>query len=201
MKKGFTLVEMLVVLGIIAVLVGATIGGYSKFVKTAEKAKCQELVGNTATALVALFQKEGAWPRALRTAAQGEGKLDATAAYPLKDYLSLTVSGTTLSGADRLGVVSPWATALIKARGNGAVSESTKVPSGGTIDDHILRFALDYDGDGIIEGANVGGEAVDIRATAAVWCCGKDGKLEAYSTGLRSDDAYSWTRGQTVNVR
>ena len=75
------------------------------------------------------------------------------------------------------------------------------MPSGGTVDDHILRFAIDYDGDGIIEGANVGGETIDIRATAAVWCCGKDGKIEAYSQGLRRDDVYSWTKGQTQNDR
>ncbi|MBQ8126239.1 MAG: prepilin-type N-terminal cleavage/methylation domain-containing protein [Kiritimatiellae bacterium] len=201
MKKGFTLVEMLVVLGIIAVLVGATIGGYSKFSKTAEKTRCQELVSNTATALATLFQQNGAWPRALRTAAQGDGKLTATAAYPLAAYMSLTTSNNALAGYDRLGIVSPWATAVIRHRSGGAVSESTRVPSGGTVDDHILRFAIDYDGDGIIEGANVGGETIDIRATAAVWCCGKDGRIEAYSQGLRRDDVYSWTKGQTQNVR
>lgn len=201
MKKGFTLVEMLVVIGIIAVLVGATIGGYSKFSKTAEKTRCQELVSNTATALATLFQQNGAWPRALRTAAQGDGKLTATAAYPLAAYMSLTTSNGALAGYDRLGVVSPWATAVIRHRSGGAVSESTRVPSGGTVDDHILRFAIDYDGDGIIEGANVGGETIDIRATAAVWCCGKDGRIEVYSQGLRRDDVYSWTKGQTQNVR
>lgn len=201
MKKGFTLVEMLVVLGIIAVLVGATIGGYSKFSKTAEKTRCQELVSNTATALATLFQQNGAWPRALRTAAQGDGRLTAVAAYPLASYMSLTVSNNALAGYDRLGIVSPWATAVIRHHSGGAVSESTRVPSGGTVDDHILRFAIDYDGDGIIEGANVGGETIDIRATAAVWCCGKDGKIEAYSQGLRRDDVYSWTKGQTQNVR
>jgi len=204
MKKGFTLVEMLVVIGIIAVLVGATISGYAKFSQTAEKTKCQELVSNTATALTALFQKEGVWPVALRKAAQGEGKLDATAGAALAGYLSLTTrrdaGRTVLDGVDRLGIVSPWAASVLKHRERGA-NESTIVPSGGTIDDHILRFALDYDGDGIIEGANVGGEAVDIRATAAVWCCGKDGKIEAYSKGLRKDDVYSWTKGQTVNVK
>ena len=50
-KSGCTLVEMLVVIGIIAVLVGASIGGFSAMTKTAEKAKCQELVSNVATAL------------------------------------------------------------------------------------------------------------------------------------------------------
>ena len=205
MKKGFTLVEMLVVLGIIAVLVGATIGGYSKFAKTAEKTRCQELVNNTATALALVFQQNGSWPRVIRTAAQGDNRLTAAVAYPLASNLSLTTANGALSGYDQMGVVSPWATAVIKRLANGqaknAVAESTPVPSGGTIGDHTLRFAIDFDGDGIIDGADVGGDPVDIRATAAVWCCGKDGKIEAYSRGLRGDDVYSWSKGQTVNVR
>ena len=54
MKKGFTLIEMLVVIGIIAVLVGASIGGFSAMTRTAERAKCQELVSNVATVLCIL---------------------------------------------------------------------------------------------------------------------------------------------------
>ena len=201
MKKGFTLVEMLVVIGIIAVLVGATIGGYSKFSKTAERVRCQELVANTATALAALFQNDGAWPRALRANGAVDGELNAAAAYPLAagGYLSLTTSGGALSGLDKFGVVSPWGRDHIKRRGaSAALGDKVAL---GTLQDHILHYALDLDGDGIIEGANVGGESVDIRATAAVWCCGQDGKMEAYSQGLRKDDVYSWTKGQTINVR
>ena len=201
MKKGFTLVEMLVVLGIIAVLVGATVGAYSKMTGTAEKTKCQELVNNTATALTALFQQHGVWPKALIRNNNQEAGLDATAAYPLKDYMSLTLSsdGSKLAGLDKFGIVSPWATAHIKRRGSSA-SISDKVASG-TIQTHTLKYALDLDGDGIIEGVQVGGETVDIRATAAVWCCGKDGVLENYAQGLRKDDVYSWTKGQTQNVK
>lgn len=44
MKKGFTLVEMLVVIGIIVILLGASIGGFSKMTKSAERAKARELV-------------------------------------------------------------------------------------------------------------------------------------------------------------
>ena len=65
MKKGFTLIEMLVVIGIIAILIGASLAGYSSMVKTADKARCQELVSNVATALTMLFQNEGMWPKRL----------------------------------------------------------------------------------------------------------------------------------------
>ena len=60
MKRGFTLIEMLAVIGIIAVLMAALIGGYAGVTKAAEKKKCQELVSNVATALTALFQNDGA---------------------------------------------------------------------------------------------------------------------------------------------
>jgi len=204
-RNGFTLVEMLVVLGIIAVLIGASLGGYAKMTKTAERAKAQELVVNTATALTALFQTEGSWPRRLALNGASDGELDAVAALPLAKggYMSLTLntSKTALDGIDRFGIVSPWAVATIKRVGNSA-SLSTKVGnSASTVKDHILHYALDLDGDGIIENASVGGESVNIRATAAVWCCGKDGKIEAYSTGRRLDDVYSWTYGQTQNVK
>ena len=203
-RRGFTLVEMLVVIGIIATLMGVMLASVSTFLKSAEKARCQELVANTATALVALYQKEGAWPRALIKGHNSNNMLDENAALPLAKgkYMTLTQnsSGTQLSGYDRFGVVSPWAFTVIKRHGTSS-SLSTKVPSGGTIQDHVLRYALDLDGDGVIEGAPVGGETVDIRATAAVWCCGKDGKIEAYATGLWKDDVYSWTVGQTREVQ
>lgn len=203
-RRGFTLIEMLVVIGIIATLMGVMLAAVSTFIKSADKARCQELVANTATALATLYQKEGAWPRALIKGHNGNNLLDENAALPLAKgrYMTLTMNDdkTRLSGYDRFGVVSPWAFKVVKNRGKSA-SLSTKVPSGGTIQDHVLRYALDLDGDGVIEGAPVGGEAVNIRATAAVWCCGKDGNIEAYSTGLRKDDVYSWTVGQTREVQ
>ncbi len=202
-RRGFTLIEVLVVIGIIATLMGVMLASVSTFLKSADKARCKELVANTATALTALYQKEGAWPRALIKGHNGNNMLDEHAALPLAKgkYMTLTMNDdkTQLAGYDRFGVVSPWAFTVIKNRGTSA-SLSTKVPGGGTIQDHILRYALDLDGDGVIEGAPVGGETIDIRATAVVWCCGKDGKIEAYATGLRKDDVYSWTIGQTREV-
>ena len=127
--------------------------------------------------------------------------------------MSLTVKDGQLSGTDRLGIVTPWAQAKIKRLGTGA-SEGSKVSGDATIDDHVFRYALDLDGDGIIEGANVGGKAVNIRATAAVWCCGRDGVISPYpygggasaagankGTSSRCDDVWSWTPGQTRDVK
>jgi prepilin-type N-terminal cleavage/methylation domain-containing protein len=214
MKKGFTLIEMLVVIGIIAVLVGASIAGFSSMTRTADKAKCQELVSNVATALTVMFQQEGAWPRRLAQNGASDGQLDAETAYALvaktTKYLSLSHSGGRLTGLDRFGVVSPWATALLKRKGNAAsLSDVVSVSSQGgqmTVKDHILHYALDLDGDGIIQGASVGNQVIDVRATAIVWCGGKDGYVIPYpyaggGKSGKNDDVYSWTPGQTKNVR
>ena len=206
MRKGFSLVEMLVVIGIIASLVAASIGGYAAATKSAERAKCRELVSQAAIALTTLYEREGSWPKRLATTGSRDGKLDADNARLLADYYKLKVDDESgkLAGYDRFGIISPWATDVFKRAGNGAalstrVSTSRHGPQ--TIDDHILHFAIDLDGDGIIEDASVGGEAVTVRATAIVWCAGKDGYMEPYSRGLKEDDVYSWGPGQTKQVK
>jgi len=209
MKKAFTLIEMLVVIGIIAVLVGASIGGYSAMAKSAERARCQELVSNVAVALTALFQNEGVWPKRLARDGSKDGKLDENAAYTLvasgRKYFSLTKDGNKLGGHDRFGILTPWAQAVVKSMGTSA-GKGSKVGSM-TVDDHVLHYALDLDGDGKILGASVGGQSVDVRATAIVWCCGKDGKIDPYpyvsggGGAGKTDDVYSWTPAQTRDVQ
>ena len=215
MRGGFTLIEMLVVIGIIAVLIGVSIGSFSSMTKSAERAKAHELVLNVATALTALYQTEGNWPKRLATNGQKDGLLDKDAAVPLAlgKYMSLTTKSkqgqngrktVELTGLDQFGIVTPWATAVIKRRGQQA--QLSDVVSGSvTVKDHILHYALDVDGDGVIRGADVGGESVDVRATAIVWCIGKDGgnngKPWPYHTGLKKGDVYSWTPGQMAEVK
>ena len=201
MKRGFTLIEMLVVMGIIVVLMAACLVGYRKMLVMADKTKCRELVSNAATALVAIYTESGAWPRSLRNASTAGGAkiLDGKAAYALasRNAMSLEVGSGKTAGLDKFGLITPTAAKIVKRLGNKATL-STKVTSDSTIEDHILRFAIDLDGDGIIEDVNVGGETLTIRANAVVWCCGKDGKILPFREGVRSDDVHSWTEGQIV---
>ena len=205
-RKGFTLIEMLVVIGMIAVLIGATSMGYASFVKKAQAARGRELVMNVKTALEAVLQKEDAWPRAiLAEGAGGEGEMKPEVGGELarRGVLTLTYRKTTdegtgetkyvLSGLDQCGVVTPWAEATIKRKlASGSVSDTEKVPSGGTIKDHRLRFAIDDDYDGYVNvNASITGKgSAKVRASACVWCCGYDGKFGT------KDDIFSWTRGQ-----
>lgn len=193
MKRGFTLIEMLVVIGIIAILMAASMAAYSKMTKTADKAKAQELVHNVATALSSLYQQEGSWPKRLLNGG-AQGVMDADRALPLAKggYFPLNWKGDRLIGLDRLGILDPWGAAVIKRKG--ASASQSDVYRGNNFD-HIIHYAIDADGDGIVE-ADIGGEGVKVRASAIAWGAGKDGKLEAYSVGSRKDDVYSWSAGQ-----
>ena len=212
-KRGFTLVEMLVVIGIIAVLSGAMLMGYSRIVQSARKAKTQELVSNAATALTQILtSNDGVWPEDLcERLKDANGILDAETSrvfvrfnlmglsYNEKEAGTVGDSGfdatkVKLTGKDRCGIVDGEAEAILK-KGKKA-SSSTAVPSGGTVQDHILNFAIDEDGDGITEAKVRGaGNKLRIRASAVVWAAGADGKVD-YSTYGRNDDVYSWRPAQ-----
>lgn len=204
---------MLVVIGIIAVLTAASLVGYSRILKAGENARARELVVQAATALTALFDSEGVWPLQIRNAkkaARGGGQLlDENAAYSLKGRFTVAVSSSTEKtiGNDRFGIVTPWAMSVIKRLGANAVIGSI-VSGSSTIEDHILHFAVDLDGDGIIEDVSVGGQgggskasSISVRATAIVWCCNKDGEILDYATGAKKDGIYSWSYGQTQAVK
>ena len=204
-RRGFSLVEMLVVIGIIAVLIAASLGGYSAITKTAERAKCREIVSQAATALATLYQHEGSWPRRLVTEGARDGKLNADCARLLAGYYSLrTDKDGKLTGYDKFGLISPGATDALRRAGKDAslatvVSRSAHGEK--TIEDHLLHVAVDTDGDGLVENATGGGESVSVRATVIVWCAGKDGYMEPYTRGLKEDDVYSWNPGQTKKVK
>lgn len=199
-RKGFTLVEMLVVIGILAILIGAGMTSFSSATKKAQKAKTQELVSNVATALEILYQNENAWPRRLLNNDGAKEGFTPEAAYELgkRNLITLTCDAAQKKTVanDRCGIVDTWAQTVIKRVGENA-SEDTAVPSGGKIRDHRMFYALDRVGDGFVE-ANVGGETIKIGAKAVVWGYGVKGKECRYSEGLRGDAVFSWSRDQVV---
>ena len=194
---------MLIVIGIIAILTGAAMTGFRGAVEKAQAAKCQELVHNVSTALVKVFQDNGSWPSRIISAGQGSGEMTAEIGGELARRKALSLNYRLveneetgekvykLVGLDQCGVVSPWAAEVIKRKAaNGNVSLNEPVPGGGTIRDHVLRFSVDDDEDGLVKVSYEGGKSVTVRASAAVWCCGRDGKF-----GTR-DDIKSWAKGQ-----
>ncbi len=206
-KKGFTLIEMLVVLGIIAVLSGALLVGFSRITKGAQRARAQETVSNVATALNIILQRRGMWPSALKNFGgrdgDGFGCVERIAkVFVGEGLLGISYTGSkdspTLKGSDRHGIVDPWAVAVLKRNADNNLS--TPVPSGGMVKSHIIYYAIDDDLDGVTE-AKVCGETVKVRASAIAWCAGADGDLgESYSKRdkANSDNVYSWRKNQEV---
>ena len=203
MKKGFTLVEMLVVIGIIVVLVAAAAGAFGGATKKAQMARGRELVSNVATALSSIYLQDGRWPKALVDAnGHDEYRLGKTVGVVLarKGVMSLSYqkddSGRyELVGADRFGVADPWAQQTIRNVEN--ASDGTRVASGGTVKDHIIRFAIDTEGLGQVK-ATVCGQSITVRAQAIAWSCGPDGKFDSLDKMGRSDDIFSFREGQIV---
>ena len=207
-KSGFTMIEMLVVIGILAVLMGVAVMGYGKVTKAARRAKTQELVSNAATALTMIFQEKKGWPKPI-VDGMGQHRLtrevcNAFVRHGSDGLLGISYKKETgedgvtrrvvdPQSSDRFGLVDSHAAAVI--RRNASASLSTPVPTGGTIDDHILHYSVDLDGDGLTEVVS-GGRTMMVRATACVWSFGEDG-VESKSR-TKGDDIYSWRPDQEV---
>ena len=204
-KSGFTLVEMLVVIGIIAVLAAASMIGYTRIIKSARKTKNVELVANVATALTYILTKEGSWPEELLQGSENS-QLDKNVAKVFIRYNLLGLSynqktgsegNYTLTGKDRCGIVDAEAEAVLKR--NKRANESTSVPSGKSVQEHILYYAIDDDGEGFTYATlKDSGKQLKIRATAVVWAAGPNG-VEEYNALGRNDDVYSWRPTQGVS--
>ena len=219
---------MLVVIGIIAVIIAASFTGYNAFVRKASRSRAQELVSNVQTVLANILQSHDYWPRVILNAGPegGQGRLTENVGRVLaRNGMSLAYRKTKdeetgqefyeLIGNDRFGIVSPWA--LDYLRRNKSATLGATVPSGGTIQDHLLYFAVDADYDGYVS-ANVGGVNVTVRGSVMVWCAGANGIVEPYpykrggggggsggqgaigggdgGAGGKSDDVYSWSPSQ-----
>ena len=182
MKKAFTLVELLVVIGIIAILMAVLMVAFRNAPEKALMQNCHELVKQTEVALTQVYDDHGAWPQVLR-ANSGKAKgLDETAAYPLRDKMSLSADTGTkrLQGNDRFGIVTSWAARVIKDQGS-SCNENTVVSGHGTVKDVNVA--------GTVEGVR-DGQTKDVRAMVAVWCRGPKGQFLS-----------SWTEGQTEKVK
>lgn len=226
-RAGFTLIEMMVVIGIIGILAAVLTGGYTYAVKSAQRAKATEAVSNAKTALEMLYQRAEGWPSAIvkENGTKHEGgfnQMGEDVAKVLFKYgllnvdckgdTSKPISTYTLRGVDRCGIADPWAQDVLKRadpKQNGASLLSLTVSSGGTVKDHLIYFAVDKDDDGFVDRSE-GAPVEKVRGKVLTWCAGADGGLGDCSTDKRGktkvngrtvtngDNVYSWQRAQEV---
>lgn len=225
-QSGFTLIEMMVVIGIIGILAAVMTGGYTYAVKSAQRAKATEAVSNARTALEMLYQRAEGWPQAIIDARQYEGYhvMDENVARVLFKYSLLNVDckapdteekkrdlkNYTLRGVDRCGIADPWAQDALRSAdrtSDGASLRTRPVSTGGTVEDHLIYFAVDQDDDGFVDRSE-GAPVNKVRAKVITWCAGADGGLGDCSTDRRGktsyrgrtvtngDNVYSWQRAQ-----
>ena len=220
-RSGFTLIEMMVVIGIIGILAAVLTGGYTYAVRSAQRAKATEAVSNARTALELLYEKMEGWPNAIIQATRNEQSfrvMDDNVAKVLFQYGLLNVDGYEddkgyqLRGVDRCGIADPWAQDVLRNADKNLPGPSLltrAVPSGGTVKDHLIYFAVDLNEDGFVDSSE-GAPVNRVRAKVITWSAGADGGLgdcktdksgkKSYNGRMVSnqDNVYSWQRAQEV---
>ncbi len=203
-NKGFTLVEMLVVMGLIGLLVAMMTGALQYVQTTARQAQAQELVSNVATALTIYIQREGTWPQEILTSG---GVVNNQVCKVLQQarLLDLTTvniksDGTTpinQNSPERFGLLSPWGQRMLR-RNPKMTASLGGLPTDSQLLRHMLQFRVDIDYDGKIDSSDsmlgsIPGQGSVIRASAIVWSCGPNGKEDG-STGAKNEreNRQSW---------
>ncbi len=188
LRSGFTLVEMLLVIGILGILATALVGSFSYVQKAARQSQAQSLASELATALNIYLQQERSWGDVL----PNKSEMDEEACWVLQEKKLFDVTTYKSGGAeinndslDRYGLLDPYGRALLR-RDPGI--------NAGEVIKHRLQIRLDDDYDGYVEAP----DGTKVRASVLVWSRGPDGKDDAEKGGRRypDDDRLSWNHGK-----
>ncbi len=196
---GFTLVEMLVIIGIIGILSSALVTSVSHLKRSAQRSNAQGAVNNAKVALEAYLQTNREWADEMVHALE----IDYDVAKILSDekLLDLVVpdNPSTSTSLDRFGFLDDWG--RLQLRRNPNISSDTQLGSDGIpIKDHRIQFRLDTNYDGYVDGSEGSPNGLRFRASVIVWSRGPDGKDDFGPSGGRypKDDLISWNHSGVV---
>lgn len=202
-REGFTLVEMLVVIGIIGIMSGALVAGVSQVKRIAIRHKAQEAVTDTTVALNLYLQGEREWHKDMINALEMD--YDVTKRLARKKLLDAVVPNdpATSTSLDRFGLLDEWGRKQLRRNPN-VSSASQRGTDGLQIADHRIQFRLDTDYDGYVDGSEGSPNGLRIRASVIVWSRGPDGQDDFESTNPKAsgrypyDDLISWDQSKVV---
>ena len=207
-RGGFTLVEMLVVIGILGILSVALLSSFGHVKNSARKAQAQSLVSEAATAFTRYLQNERSWPAEFLI--KQEMDEEVCRVFQKKKYLDVTpykirrvddvtsevTNERNMKSLDRFGLLDPWGQAALKKNPTQTVSE--KINGGRSFADHRLQYRIDKNYDGFVDSQD--GEVpkgVRVRASVLVWSRGPDGLDDFNGNGrYPRDDSLSWSHAQ-----
>ena len=200
-KSGFTLVEMLVVIGIIGVLAGALVGSVGHLKRSAKRAKAQNMVSDAYTALNLYLQKERDWhPRMINALEMDELVCEKLVQQQLID-MKVDIGKSNSTSLDRFGLLDEWGRDAL--RRNPLISASTQTGFDGIrIEDRRIQFRLDQNLDGYVDATEGAPNGLRVRSSVVVWSRGPDGQDDFESSNPKAknrypyDDLISWNQSQ-----
>jgi len=173
-NSGFTLVELLVVITIIAVLAGLSFPAISSALNVAKKAEANAMINQLKIALKSYQTEYGVWPSMFTGA---DAVIDSS---DPELYLILTGSDTSNNDNPRQISFMDFNTKVLRS---GAPSTSNKTPptpldSANAFADpwnsvYYIQVDSDYNNRVVVDATNGSGDT--INSSIAIWSNGKDG--------------------------
>ncbi len=203
-RAGFTLVEMLVIIGIIAILATALVSGAGHMKRVAERTRAQRMVDDVKVALNLYLQSEREWHDTLIERLETDA--DVSSLLNKNKLLDVVVPDDVINSTslDRFGLLDEWGRQSLRRNPN--ISSATQSGEDGIqIREHRIQFRLDTNYDGYVDAGEGSPMGLRIRGNVIVWSRGPDGQDDFSSSNPKArgrypyDDLISWEHAKVLS--